>query len=193
MQPHAPMNRCAWVDLSKPDYVAYHDHEWGIPVHDDHRLFEFLVLESAQAGLSWYTILRKREAYRQALDGFDAQKIACYDEHKLEALMRNPGIVRNRQKLMATISNAQRFLEIQAEFGSFDRYLWAFVGGIPRVNAWASYRDCPTSTPESEALSCDLRRRGFRFMGPTTCYAYMQAVGLVSDHEISCFRCSGKG
>ena len=180
--------RCGWVDLGKPDYVAYHDTEWGVPVHDDHKLFEFLVLESAQAGLSWYTILRKREAYRQAFDGFDALAIARYDADKVAALLLNAGIVRNRLKVLATINNAQRFLAVQAEFGSFSAYVWGFVGGRPQVNAWRTLAECPARTTESDALSADLKRRGFKFMGSTVCYAYMQAVGMVNDHIVGCFR-----
>ncbi len=180
--------RCGWVDLSKPDYVAYHDTEWGVPAHDDAKLFEFIVLESAQAGLSWYTILRKREGYRQAFDGFDVAKIAQYDAAKVEELMTNPEIVRNRLKVLATISNAQYFLAIQKEFGSFAAYVWGFVGGTPKVNEWRSLADCPASTAESDALSRDLKRRGFKFMGSTVCYAYMQAVGMVNDHVLDCFR-----
>ena len=180
--------RCAWVDLSKPDYVAYHDTEWGVPMHDDRTLFEFLVLESAQAGLSWYTILRKREAYRQAFDGFDASIIARYDADKVAELLANAGIVRNRLKVLATINNAQRFLAVQAEFGSFSAYVWGFVGGRPQVNAWRTLAECPARTTESDALSADLKRRGFKFMGSTVCYAYMQAVGMVNDHLLGCFR-----
>jgi DNA-3-methyladenine glycosylase I len=174
--------------LSKPDYVAYHDDEWGVPVHDDRRLFEFIVLESAQAGLSWYTILRKREGYRQAFDQFDAQKIALYGDEKVSELLANPGIVRNRLKVLATINNAQRFLAIQKEFGSFDAYLWSFVEGKPRVNRWRTQVECPATSQESDALSRNLKRRGFKFMGSTVCYAYMQAVGMVNDHVLGCFR-----
>ena len=180
--------RCAWVDLSKPDYVAYHDTEWGVPVHDERKLFEFLVLESAQAGLSWYTILRKREAYRQAFDGFDASVIARYDADKVAELLLNAGIVRNRLKVLATISNAQCFLSVQAEFGSFAAYVWRFVGGVPKVNTWHSQAECPATTTESDAMSKDMRRRGFKFMGSTVCYAYMQAMGMVNDHIVGCFR-----
>jgi DNA-3-methyladenine glycosylase I len=176
------------VDLSKPDYVAYHDAEWGVPVHDDAKLFEFIVLESAQAGLSWYTILRKREGYCQAFDQFDAQKIARYGDEKVAELIANPGIVRNRLKVLATISNARCFLAIQKEFGSFDAYLWGFVGGTPKVNERHSLAECPASTAESDALSRDLKLRGFKFMGSTVCYAYMQAVGMVNDHLLDCFR-----
>ncbi|HUM99702.1 MAG: DNA-3-methyladenine glycosylase [Halothiobacillus sp. 20-53-49] len=184
--------RCDWVDLNRPDYVAYHDTEWGVPVHDDRKLFEFLLLESAQAGLSWYTILRKRAAYRLAFDQFDPALIARYNEDKIQALLMDAGIVRNRLKILATINNAQRFLAIQAEFGRFDAYVWRFVGGQPRVNVWRTQAECPTTTPESDALSADLKRRGFKFMGSTICYAYMQAMGLVDDHKLSCFRRADK-
>lgn len=180
--------RCPWVDLSKPDYVAYHDEEWGVPVHDDRKLFEFVVLESAQAGLSWYTILRKREGYRQAFDNFDAEKIARYDDSKVQELLTNPGIIRNRLKIQATITNAQSFLNIQAEFGSFDAYLWQFVDGKPKVNVWHTLAECPATTPESDAMAKDLKKRGFKFMGSTVCYAHMQATGMVNDHLVGCFR-----
>lgn len=180
--------RCAWVDLSKPDYVAYHDDEWGVPVYDDRKLFEFIVLESAQAGLSWYTILRKRENYRQAFDQFDPAKIARYDAAKVAELLSNAGIIRNRLKVLATIHNAQRFLAVQAEFGSFAAYVWQFVGGKPIVNRWNSVAEYPTTTPASDALSKDLQQRGFKFMGSTVCYAYMQAMGMVNDHTRDCFR-----
>jgi DNA-3-methyladenine glycosylase I len=180
--------RCAWVDLNKPDYVTYHDQEWGVPVHDDRTLFEFLVLESAQAGLSWYTILKKREGYRQGFVNFNPEAIASFSEAKVESLMGDSGIVRNRLKILATINNAQRFLKVQTEFGSFDAYLWRFVGGRPVVNEFQVLTDCPTQTPESAALAKDLRKRGFKFLGATTCYAFMQAVGMVNDHTIDCFR-----
>lgn len=180
--------RCPWVDLGKPDYVAYHDEEWGVPVHDDRVLFEFLTLEAAQAGLSWYTILRKRENYRRALDGFDPALIARYDERKVQELLANAGIVRNRLKIMATISNAQRFLDVQEEFGSFDAYIWRFVGGKPIVNEFSAMSDYPATSPESDAMSKDLRRRGFKFMGSTVCYAHLQATGMVNDHALECFR-----
>jgi DNA-3-methyladenine glycosylase I len=180
--------RCPWVDLRKPDYVAYHDEEWGVPVHDDSKLFEFLVLEAAQAGLSWYTILRKRENYRLAFDGFDPAKIARYDAVRVQALLSNAGIVRNRLKVLATINNAQRFLEVQAEFGSFAVYLWQFVDGKPIVNHWKTLAEYPATTRESDAMSQDLKKRGFKFMGSTVCYAHMQATGLVDDHMPGCFR-----
>jgi DNA-3-methyladenine glycosylase I len=168
--------------------VEYHDHEWGVPVHDDRRLFEFLILEGAQAGLSWETILKKRENYRKAFDRFHPDKIAKYDRRKIRALMANPGIVRNRLKIESTISNAKAFLAVQEEFGSFDRYIWQFVGGKPKVNSWVAAGHPPATSPESDAMSKDLKRRGFRFVGSTICYAFMQAVGLVNDHSRDCFR-----
>jgi DNA-3-methyladenine glycosylase I len=180
--------RCPWVDQSKPDYIDYHDVEWGVPIHDDRRLFEFLVLESAQAGLSWYTVLRKRENYRLAFDDFNPETVALYDQQKIETLLQNPGIIRNRLKVLAVINNAQRFLEIQQEFGSFDTYAWRFVEGQPLVNEINAIEDYPTTSPESEALSKDLRDRGFKFLGSTICYAHMQATGMVNDHVRSCFR-----
>ena len=183
-----PLCRCPWVDISKPDYVAYHDEEWGVPVHDDRKLFEFLVLEAAQAGLSWYTILRKREGYRQAFDDFDAHKIIHYDEVKVQALMNNPGIIRNRLKILATISNARHFLAIQEEFGSFDAYIWRFVDGKPIVHEFQHLADYPATSPQAQALSKDLKKRGFKFLGPTVCYAHMQATGMVNDHALGCFR-----
>ena len=179
--------RCAWADLSKPDYVAYHDHEWGRAVHDDRVLFEFIVLESAQAGLSWYTILKKRDNYRRAFSQFDPEIIAQYDDAKVETLMQDAGIIRNRLKIRATISNAQNFLRIQKEFGSFDKYLWGFVHHQTIDQALKNLSDYPTHTPESDALAKDLKKRGFKFMGTTICYAYMQAVGLVNDHQKDCF------
>ncbi|HZR47324.1 MAG TPA: DNA-3-methyladenine glycosylase I [Candidatus Manganitrophaceae bacterium] len=183
-----PLFRCPWVDLSKPDYVGYHDREWGVPVHDDRLLFEFLTLEAAQAGLSWYTVLRKRENYRLAFDHFDPQKVARYDARRLEALLGNPGIIRNRAKILAAINNAQRFLEVQEAFGSFDAYLWPFVGGKPIVHELRTLRDYPARSKESDALSRDLRERGFKFVGTTLCYAQMQATGMINDHVIDCFR-----
>lgn len=181
------MNRCAWAG-SDPLYVAYHDQEWGEPVHDDHILFEFLVLEGAQAGLSWSTILRKRAHYRLVFDAFDPQKVAAYGPEKVDALLNDPGIVRNRLKIAAAISNAQAFIQVQNQFGSFDAYLWAMSGGKTRQNAWRSLGEIPAYTPESDELSKDLKRRGFRFVGSTICYAFMQAVGLVNDHTVDCFR-----
>ncbi len=180
--------RCGWVDLSKPDYIAYHDHEWGQAVHDDRVLFEFIVLESAQAGLSWYTILRKRDGYRRAFDDFDPNIIAQYDEQKIAELLQDEGIIRNRLKILATIQNARSFLAIQKEYGSFAHYLWSFVGGKTIHQAYEHLSDYPTHTAESDALAKDLKKRGFKFMGTTTCYAYMQAVGLVNDHQKNCFK-----
>lgn len=180
--------RCPWVDLSKPDYVTYHDEEWGVPVHDERKLFEFLLLESAQAGLSWYTILRKRESYREAFDDFDPEKIARYDDTKVQELLGNAGIIRNRLKIHSAISNARLFLDIQAEFGSFDAYIWRFVDGQPIVNELHKMSDYPATSKESDALSKDLKKRGFKFMGSTICYAHMQATGMVNDHSVECFR-----
>lgn len=180
--------RCPWVDLTKPDYVAYHDNEWGVPVRDDRRIFEFLVLESAQAGLSWYTVLRKRDNYRKAFDGFDPQKVARYDEKKIQALMADAGIIRNRKKIEAAVTNARRFLDVQAAFGSFATYIWGFVDGRPIVNSLRTLADYPATSREAQALSKDLRQRGFAFMGPTVCYAHMEATGLVNDHSLDCFR-----
>jgi DNA-3-methyladenine glycosylase I len=181
------MTRCPWAGTDSL-YVTYHDEEWGAPVHDDRTLFEFLILEGAQAGLSWATILRKRENYRRAFDRFDPAAVAAYDEAKIAALLADPGIVRNRLKVNAAVRNARGFLRIQEEFGSFDAYAWGFVGGRPIVNAWESLRRIPAETAESRALSADLKRRGFTFVGPTIMYAFMQAVGLVNDHLVSCFR-----
>ncbi len=181
-------NRCPWVDMSKPDYVAYHDREWGVPVHDDRVIFEFLTLEAAQAGLSWYTVLRKREAYREAFAGFDAQKVARYGNKQVEALLQNPGIIRNRLKIHAAVSNAGKFLEVRNEFGSFDAYIWRFVGGKPLVNRLKTLKDYPATSRESDALSKDLKQRGFKFVGSTIIYAHMQATGMVNDHIESCFR-----
>ena len=179
--------RCEWAG-SDPLYLAYHDHEWGVPVHDDRRLFEMLILEGAQAGLSWITILKKRQNYRQAFDNFELETVAAYGEDKIGELLVNPGIVRNRRKIAATVQNAEAFLRIQAEFGSFDAYIWQFVDGKPKQNAWRTLAEIPAKTPESEAMSKDLRRRGFNFVGPTICYAFMQAVGMANDHVVGCFR-----
>lgn len=181
------LERCNWCG-TEPLYVAYHDQEWGVPVYDDRRLFEFLILESAQAGLSWITILRKRENYRRAFDDFDPERVAAYDSNKIRELLDNPGIIRNRLKLEAAIHNAKVFLMIQKEFGSFSKYVWGFVDGKPRKNHWPSERDVPATTQEAIALSDDLRRRGFRFFGPTIAYAFMQATGMVNDHRVGCFR-----
>ena len=179
--------RCAWVG-SDPLYVDYHDREWGVPLHDDRGLFEMLTLEGAQAGLSWITILRKRENYRRAFDGFDVAKIAGYGARKKRALLNDAGIIRNRLKIESTVGNARAFLEIAHEHGSFDDYLWGFVDGKPIVNRWRSLADVPTSTERSDALSKALRTRGFKFVGTTICYSFMQAVGMVNDHTVDCFR-----
>jgi DNA-3-methyladenine glycosylase I len=180
--------RCPWVDLSKADYVGYHDREWGVPVHDDRMLFEFLSLESAQAGLSWYTVLRKRENYRRAFENFEPEKVARFDQAKVEELLLNPGLIRNRLKIEAAVNNARKFLEVQTEFGSFSKYIWGFVGGEPIVNTIRKLEDYPARSPESDALSKDLKKRGFKFLGSTICYAHMQATGLVNDHSLDCFR-----
>ncbi len=179
--------RCTWAG-DDPLYVAYHDREWGVPVHDDRVLFEFLLLEGAQAGLSWITILKKRENYRRAFDGFDPVRIARYREARIQKLLGDAGIVRNKLKVRSAVTNAKAFLAVQKEFGSFDRYIWQFVDGEPTVNAWKSLREIPASTPESDAMSKDLKRRGFKFVGSTICYAFMQAVGMVNDHTVDCFR-----
>lgn len=168
--------------------IKYHDSEWGVPLHDDRKLFEFLILEGAQAGLSWSTILAKRPAYRRAYDGFDVSKVARYGNPKIRELLANPGIVRNRLKILASIENARAFKAVQNEFRSFDNYVWGFVGGRQRHNRWKSMRSVPANTAESEAMSKDLKRRGFRFVGSTICYAFMQAVGMVNDHTVDCFR-----
>lgn len=181
------LNRCSWAG-SDPLYVAYHDQEWGVPVHDDHLLFEFLILEGMQAGLSWAIILKKRDNFRRAFDGFDPQRVAQYGDEKVAALLADPGIVRNRLKISAAIRNARSFLEIQSEYGSFDAYIWQFVGGKPKINAWRNLTEIPASTPQSDAMSKDLARRGFKFVGSTICYAFMQAVGLVNDHTVDCYR-----
>lgn len=180
------MNRCAWPKTELD--IAYHDTEWGVPVHDDRKLFEFLILEGAQAGLSWSTILKKRGHYRRAFDHFDAKKISRYDARKVRSLLADPGIVRNRLKIAAAIQNAKCFLEVQREFGSFDKYLWGFVGGKPVRNRRKSLQEIPARSPESDAMSRDLLRRGFKFVGSTICYAFMQAVGMVNDHTLDCFR-----
>jgi DNA-3-methyladenine glycosylase I len=179
--------RCDWAG-AEPRYVAYHDQEWGVPVHDDRHLFEMLILEGAQAGLSWSTILKKRDNYRLAFANFEPEKVAVFDEQAIEALLANPGIVRNRSKVAAAIQNAQAVRRVQAEFGSFDAYIWQFVGGQPKQNGWRSLAEIPAQTAESQAMSKDLRQRGFNFVGPTICYAFMQAVGMVNDHIVDCFR-----
>jgi DNA-3-methyladenine glycosylase I len=178
--------RCPWAknELNVP----YHDEEWGVPVHDENTWFEFLILEGAQAGLSWDTILRKRARYREVFDGFDPAKVARYEKKKVRELLRDAGIIRNRLKIAATIGNARAFLEVQNEFGTFDAYVWRFVGGQPKQNSWKSHKRIPAKTPESDALSKDLQKRGFRFVGSTICYALMQGTGLVNDHLVSCFR-----
>jgi len=179
--------RCAWAGTD-PRMIAYHDEEWGVPVHDDRLLFEFLTLEGAQAGLSWQTILNKRDAYREAFAGFDPARVARFDARRIERLLANPGIVRNRLKIESTVTNARAFLQVQHEAGSFDRFVWGFVGGAPKKNRWRSLRSVPARTTESDALSAELKRRRFRFVGSTICYAFMQATGLVNDHLVSCAR-----
>lgn len=184
--PRAPLKRCAWAQGEL--YTAYHDREWGVPVHDDRLLFEFLILEGAQAGLSWVTILKKRENYRLAFDHFDPSKVARYDSRKIGRLLTDAGIVRNRLKIQAVVQNAKAFLAAQKEFGTFDDYVWRFVGGKPICNARKSLKDIPARTPLSDEISKDLIKRGFRFLGSTICYAFMQAVGIVNDHTTDCFR-----
>jgi len=181
------MKRCDWANRSELEQ-SYHDLEWGVEIHDDRTLFEFLVLEGAQAGLSWSTILKKRTAYRRAFDNFDARKISNYSEKTVSRLLANPEIIRNRLKINTAVTNARAFLKVQEEFGSFDRYIWQFVKGKPIRNSWQTMTDIPASTPESVAMSKDLKKRGFKFVGPTICYAFMQAVGMVNDHVADCFR-----
>lgn len=181
------LTRCAW-GFSEPLMLAYHDEEWGVPLHDDRALYELLVLEGMQAGLSWMTVLRKRENFRRAMDGFDPSRVSRYSQDKMKRLLADAGIIRNRMKLEAAINNAQRFPEVQEEFGSFDAYIWGFIGGRPKVNRFASLADLPPETEESRVMCKDLRARGFRFVGPTICYAYMQGAGLVNDHTTDCFR-----
>ncbi len=187
MTAKAHRSRCRWAGAD-PLYIAYHDREWGVPLHDEQRLFEMLILEGAQAGLSWITILKKREGYRAAFDGFDPRKMARYDARKVRALLDNPGIVRNRLKVAAAIRNAEALLALQAQEGSLDDYLWRFVDGKPIINRWRSLEEVPPRTPLSDAISKDLARRGFKFVGSTICYAFMQAVGMVNDHTTDCFR-----
>jgi DNA-3-methyladenine glycosylase I len=182
------LRRCAWVDMRKPLYIAYHDEEWGVPVYDDARMFEFLMLEAAQAGLSWYTVLSKRENYRAAFDGFDAERIARFDKRRVAKLMDNAGIIRNRAKIEAAIGNARCYLELREKEGSFADYLWRFVAGKPKVNRFRRLSDCPATSAESDALSKDLKKRGFRFVGSTIVYAHMQATGMVNDHLLDCHR-----
>jgi DNA-3-methyladenine glycosylase I len=178
--------RCLWANNELA--TRYHDEEWGVPLHDERGLFEFLILEGAQAGLSWNTILNKRDNYREAFDKFDARRVAKYDRRKVQQLLRDPGIVRNRLKIASAVENAKAFLRVQEEFGSFDAYIWQFIGGKPRVNSPRSFKQVPASTAESDAMSKDLKRRGFNFVGSTICYAFMQAVGMVNDHVVECFR-----
>jgi len=182
-----PPSRCTWCG-SDPLYVKYHDEEWGVPVHDNRHLFEMLILEGAQAGLSWITVLKKRENYRKAFDNFDANKISKYSEKKIEKLLENPGIIRNRLKVNSTISNAKLFLKVQKEFGSFDKYIWQFVDGKPITSKFKSMKDLPAKTEISDRMSKDLKKRGFKFVGSTICYAFMQATGMVNDHTTNCFR-----
>jgi DNA-3-methyladenine glycosylase I len=182
----ATVKRCGWARNSLS--ICYHDREWGVPAHDDRTLFEFLILEGAQAGLSWDTILKKRQNYRAAFDGFDPKRVAGFDHTRINRLLGDDGIVRNRLKIASAIQNARAFLQVQKEFGSFDRYIWGFVGQSPKVNAWRSLKQIPAHTAESDAMSKDLKKRGFNFVGTTICYAFMQAVGLVNDHVIDCFR-----
>lgn len=181
------VKRCPWCE-GDPLYRVYHDREWGVPVHNDRKLFEMLILEGAQAGLSWITILRKRENYRKAFDNFDATKVARYDGKKVKTLLHDEGIVRNRLKIAAAIGNAKAFLAVQKEFGTFDAYIWQFVGGKQKGNRWKAMKEIAPTTPESDAMSRDLKKRGFKFVGSTICYAFMQACGLVNDHLVSCFR-----
>ena len=181
------ITRCTWPG-DDPLYVAYHDEEWGVPVHDDQKHFEFLTLEAAQAGLSWITVLRKRERYREVFADFDPNVVARFDAERIETLLQDPGIIRNRLKVESAVNNARAFLDVQAKFGSFDEYIWRFVDGRPKQNQWSELESVPAETPESRALSKDLKRRGFRFIGPTICYAHMQAAGLVNDHVVTCFR-----
>ena len=181
--------RCAWANNELA--ICYHDEEWGRPVHDDRVLFEFLILEGAQAGLSWNTILNKRENYRRAFAGFDPVRVAKFDQKRIEKLLADSGIVRNKLKIASSIGNAKAFLAVHKEFGSFDRYIWQFVGGVPKVNGWKSFKQVPALTAESDAMSKDLKRRGFRFVGSTICYAFMQATGMVNDHLVGCFRYQG--
>ena len=181
------VKRCGWTS-TEPIMIKYHDTEWGVPLHDDRKLFEFLVLEGMQAGLSWLTVLRKRENYRKAFSGFDPRKVARYDRRKVQSLLGDSGIIRNRLKVEAAVSNAKAFLTVQKEFGSFDRYVWKFVGGKPIRNRWTRISQIPATSGESDAMSADMKKRGFRFVGSTICYAHMQATGMVNDHLVSCFR-----
>ena len=180
------MNRCEWA--ANELMISYHDEEWGVPLHDERLLFEFLILEGAQAGLSWNTVLNKRQSYRDAFDGFDVVAVSNYDDDKFQSLMANAGIVRNRLKIASTIGNAKAFLKVAGETGSFDSYIWGFVGGSTKTNEWASMSDVPATTAESDVMSKDLKKRGFKFVGSTICYAFMQATGMVNDHKMECFR-----
>ena len=182
------LQRCPWLDLDKPDYVAYHDREWGVPVHDDRKHFEFLTLESAQAGLSWYTVLRKRANYRKAFAEFDPAVVARFSAAKVEQMLQDPGLIRNRRKIGAAVENARHFLAVQDEFGSFNAYIWRFVDGTPIVNKWRTLADLPATSRESDALSKDLKSRGFKFIGSIVIYSHMQATGMVNDHALDCFR-----
>jgi DNA-3-methyladenine glycosylase I len=188
MANHMVRKRCTWVGDANPLMLEYHDREWGVPVHDDGRHFEFLLLEGAQAGLSWSTVLRKREAYRRAFSGFDPNKVARYTDKRIEKLLLDPGIIRNRQKIESAVRNARAFLAVQEEFGSFDAYAWRFVGGRPKVNRWKTTKQVPATSAESDTFSKDLKHRGFGFVGSTIIYAHMQAVGMVNDHLVDCFR-----
>lgn len=181
------INRCGWC-ITDPLMIEYHDNEWGVPVHDDRKHFEFIVLDGAQAGLSWQTVLRKREAYREAFDDFDFVKVARYNDRKITELLRNPGIIRNKLKVNSAVNNARAFLDVRKEFGSFDKYIWQFVGHRTMHNSWKSLKELPAKTPESDAMSKDMKKRGFNFVGSTICYAYMQAAGMVNDHTTGCFR-----
>ncbi len=180
--------RCFWCDMSKPDYVSYHDKEWGVPVHDDRLLFELLILEGAQAGLSWYTVLKKRQRYRELFCNFEVEKVAGFDDEKVAALLTDPGIIRNRAKVGGTVVNAGKFIDVCEEYGSFDAYIWRFVEGRPIINSFTGPEDYIATSPESDAMSKDLKKRGFKFVGSTICYAYMQATGMVNDHQVDCFR-----
>jgi DNA-3-methyladenine glycosylase I len=188
IMPDVQPKRCSWVNLADPLMSEYHDREWGVPTHDDRRHFEFLVLEAAQAGLSWSIVLKKREGYRRAFGGFDPAKVARFSESRIDKLTADPGIIRNRLKIAAAVKNARAFLSVQEECGTFDAYCWQFVDGRPRQNRWRAIRDIPATTPESDTFSRDLKRRGFSFVGSTVIYAHMQAVGMVNDHVIDCFR-----
>jgi DNA-3-methyladenine glycosylase I len=181
------IKRCNW-SVSDPIYIKYHDKEWGVPVHNDRRLFEMIVLDGAQAGLSWLTILKKRENYRKAFDNFDPNKVAKYDKRKIAQLLKNDGIVRNKLKVESAVTNAKAFLKVKKEFGTFDNYIWQFTGGKPKVNSWKEMKEIPATSAESDAMSKDLKSRGFKFVGSTICYAFMQAAGLVNDHTVDCFR-----